>query len=422
MPIVCLRRCSARTPVALVFLLACAISCSTSLASAQMTGYSGTAYGTLLSVSPGTSNLNSGETANTSLCTETTGVTNTNSVTGVSLPPVGSTGVIDTAVSSGTVSNGTASTATANVAGISLLGGLITANTVTAVSSSIFGPGGFSTSSSGTTFTDGQVLGVPVLVNVAPNTRIILPGIGSVTLNEQVSSVTSTSASLTINMIHIRVAQTNSLGLPVGLQFIVGHAQSSTLTNEGLLSGFGYGSSVTAAGIVEAGRSAAITLPCSGTTDGAIETNDVAGVTVPGVLTTGAIHTTAQGSLTTSGASGQITASVAGLDLLSSLVTATTITADASASINGGSITLSDTGSLFVGLAVAGHPEVGANPAPNTRVSLAGLGTLWLHRIIQPSTSIQVRMVELVVDAENTYGLPVGADVRLAVADVGVIN
>jgi hypothetical protein len=31
-------------------------------------------------------------------------------------------------------------------------------------------------------------------------------------------------------------------------------------------------------------------------------------------------------------------------------------------------------------------------------------------------------MVELVVDAENTYGLPVGADVRLAVADVGVIN
>jgi hypothetical protein len=83
---------------------------------------------------------------------------------------------------------------------------------------------------------------------------------------------------------------------------------------------------------------------------------------------------------------------------------------------------LSDTGSLFVGLAVAGHPEVGANPAPNTRVSLAGLGTLWLHRIIQTSTSIQVRMVELVVDAENTYGLPVGADVRLAVADVGVIN
>jgi hypothetical protein len=157
----------------------------------------------------------------------------------------------------------------------------------------------------------------------------------------------------------------------------VGHAQSSTLTNEGLLSGFGYGSLMTAAGIVEAGESAAITLPCSGTTDGAIETNDVASVTVPGVLSTGAIHTTAQGPLTTSGASGQITASVAGLDLLSSLVTATTITADASASISAGSITLSDTGSLFVGLAVTGHPEVGANPSPNTRVSIVGLGTLW---------------------------------------------
>jgi hypothetical protein len=65
---------------------------------------------------------------------------------------------------------------------------------------------------------------------------------------------------------------------------------------------------------------------------------------------------------------------------------------------------------------------VGVSPAPNTKVSIAGLGTLWLHRVIQTSTSIEVRMVELVVDASNTLGLPIGADVRIAVAHSAIVN
>ncbi len=410
---------SRHTQLLLVVILAGALYCPALFCQVE-TGYSGKAYGTKVSVTPGNSSITSGTTTVSLICTEQTGISNSNSVANVVLPPLASTGLIDTSVVSAAAGNANSSTAMATVNGINLLGGLVTAEAVESVSSSISSSGGFSTSSAGTTFTNAHVLGLPVHINVAPNTRIVLPGIGYVVLNEQGSQVTSTGARLTVNAIHIKVSQDNTLGLPIGTDLIVAHAQSDTLINEGLLAGFGYGSSVNA-GTVQAGRSAEVTLGCTGTND-EVESNDVAGVNVPGILTAGVVHTTATGTVTPAGASGTITASVAGVDLLASLVTASAVTAQANAASGSGGITLSDTGSLFVGLAVAGHPEIGANPDPNTRVSIAGLGTLWLHRVLQTSTSIEVRMVELVVDVDNSFGLPVGADIRVAVAHTGVIH
>jgi hypothetical protein len=395
--------------------------CSSMAFAATETGYSGKAYGTAVKVAPGVTSITSGMTAVSELCTEATGVTNTNSVAGVTLPPLAVTGVVDTSVASVAQTGSTASVSKSTVAGVNLLGGLVTADAVTAESSAIDTAGVFSTSSNGTIFANLKVLGILLPINVAPNTRIILPGIGEVVLNQQISQVTATAAELTINMIHIRINQVNTLGLPVGTDLIVAHAKSSTLTNVGLLDGFAYGSALSA-GIVHAGRSAYITLPCSGTTNGEVESNDVAGVSVPGILTLGAVHTTAQGSETTTGSSGETTAKVAGTNLVAGLLTADVIMADATVSTDGTTITLGDAGSLFLNLAIAGHPEIGSNPPPNTRVHIAGLGTLWLHRVIQTSTSIEVRMVELVVNTANSLGLPVGADVRIAVAHVGVIN
>ncbi|MGA2132058.1 MAG: choice-of-anchor P family protein [Bryobacteraceae bacterium] len=394
------------------------LCCATVFGQSQ-TGYSGKALGTMVSVTPGTSGITAGSTAVSSLCTETAGMSSSNSVAGVSLLPLATTGVIDTSVTSAAVDNGTATTATATVSSINLLGGLITADGVQSVASAISSPGGFSTSSIGTTFTNAKVLGLPILTDIGPNTRITLPGIGFVILNEQTPTVTATSASMIVSAIHVKVSENNVLGLPIGTQLFVARAQSSTLFNADLLIGFAYGSSVSA-GPIQAGRSADVNLGCTGTDQE--ETNSVAAVTVPGILTTGVVHTSAEGSVSSTGTSAQTTASVDELDLLSSLVAATTITAEANVSADGGAVTLSDTGSLFAGLVVTGHPEVGANPSPNTHVTIAGLGTLWLHRVIQTSTSIEVRMVELVVDTANSLGLPLGADVRIAVAHTGVVN
>jgi hypothetical protein len=400
--------------------LGSAIGCSNLFGQAE-TGYSGEAYGTRVEVAAGTTGISAGYTAVTVLCTEETGMSNSNSVTTVSLPPLASTGVVDTSVSSVAGASGaTSSTAISTVNGLSLLGGLASADVVQSESNAVSSSGVFSTNSTGTTFTNAKVLGNPVSVNVAPNTRVNLPGLGFVILNEQFSKVTSSRATLTVNAIHITVSEANKLGLPVGTQLIVAHAESSTLVNEGLLSGIGYGSAVSA-GSIKSGPSAAVYLGCTGTND-VVETNEVAAVDVPGVLDTGVVHTTAEGSVTSTGASGKITASVAGANLLSGLVSATTITADASASITGGTLSLSSAGSLFAGLAVAGHPEVSANPAPNTKVSITGLGTLWLHRVIRTSDSIEVRMVELVVDTENSFGLPVDSEIRISVARIGITH
>ena len=59
--------------------------------------------------------------------------------------------------------------------------------------------------------------------------------------------------------------------------------------------------------------------------------------------------------------------------------------------------------------------------APNTKVSLAGLGTLWLHRQIKTANKITVIMVQLVVTVpSNPLGLAVGTTVNVAYASVSI--
>src|SRR6266851_643206 len=50
-----------------------------------------------------------------------------------------------------------------------------------------------------------------------------------------------------------------------------------------------------------------------------------------------------------------------------------------------GTLDFSGTGSTFVGLSVKRFPQIHDNVGANTRLSIAGLGTLWLHRVIHRS-------------------------------------
>ncbi len=71
---------------------------------------------------------------------------------------------------------------------------------------------------------------------------------------------------------------------------------------------------------------------------------------------------------------------------------------------------------MFLNLRVAGFPAIGDDVAPDTMIDLAGLGTLWLYRVIQPN-SVQVRMIELVIDTPNPQGILPGTVVRIGVAE-----
>lgn len=86
---------------------------------------------------------------------------------------------------------------------VDILNGLIAADLVMAIASSAIHTTAVS-NADGTTFADLVVNGVPVAADVAPNTRIDLPGVGYVVLNERLPSGDgATSTGLSVRMIHV---------------------------------------------------------------------------------------------------------------------------------------------------------------------------------------------------------------------------
>jgi hypothetical protein len=132
-------------------------------------------------------------------CTTQVGLSKTNTIASVSDSPVITTGTVST--TAGTVA--TASNSTAQVQGANLLGGVITADEIEADSTTSQVSGSLQTSAAGSMFTNLVVAGNAITGTPAPNTVIPLAGFGSVTLNEQIVVTESTSAQLTVNMIHI---------------------------------------------------------------------------------------------------------------------------------------------------------------------------------------------------------------------------
>jgi hypothetical protein len=385
-------------------------------AAATEIGFQGSAYGTLVTVGPA---VRSGRSALSTLgCISQTGVTHTNSIASVSVPPLLSTSTVTTSAASQATPGGPASVSTAATQNADALGGLVTATAIQSVSTTMEqAPGSFSTSAAGTKFVGLVVAGTPISGTPAPNTKINLPGVGYVILNQQVSKVTKTGASLTVIAIHVVVTKPNPTA-EVGTQIIVSSAQSSLggpVT--GLLDGLAYGARANVGTTLIAGQEFPQPLSCLGT-NGKTKTNQGAGLSIPGILTSGTVTDTVQGTATATVASAAATSTVQGLNLLGGTVQATAIKAAVSAT--GNPPALGDR-STFLHLTVAGHPGIGSHVAPNTKVTLAGLGTLWLHRRTETNNKITVIMVQLVVTvAGNPEGLKPGTTINVAYAQASV--
>ncbi len=348
-----------------------------------------------------------------------------NTVVSADASPLFTTGVINTTADGTEPVAGTLqSMATADVFDASLLitqlGGVITADEVKAVSTTTHDNSGFHTSADGSVLANLVVAGVPITVLPPPNTDIPLLGFGHVMLNEQITTIRSTSASFTVNMIHVFITQANVLNIPIGAQIIVSHASSGLTSGvQGTLDGVAYGTQATIAHLVTSGPSAKVTMGCLGT-NGALKTKSIAQVQVPPLFSVGEVVDTALGTVNSTTVAGELTSTIQTVDVVSSLVTASLIKADAHASSTGGTLTFSDDGTMFVDLHVAGFPDINDDVPPNTRLSIAGLGTLWLHRVIHTSNSIEVRMIEVIVTETNIYGIQIGTDIRVAVAEASV--
>jgi hypothetical protein len=299
---------------------------------------------------------------------------------------------------------------------VNLLGGLVTADAIRAQSATTrTSSGALQLSSTGTTLTGLRILGQNIQVNAAPNTRIDLPGIGYVIVNEQIRR----SNGLTVNGLHI-VVNVAALGLDVGTNVIVSQAVSALSGPVGaVLGGSAYGTYAVVGSTVVSGPTFKAAMPCLGT-NGDLRSNTGAGVDIPLLADVGAIDNSVRGTITATTAEGEAISTVAAADLLDGLVEATVIKAAAQASRDGDDITLGSEGSGFGSLSVEGQSQITANVAPNTRVNIAGVGKLYLHRVIRSENSVSVIMIQLVLTSP-VDGLDVGTDIRVAVANASVL-
>jgi hypothetical protein len=343
------------------------------------------------------------------------------SAAGVNLFPLVRGGAVNTDVSS---SPQTAQ-ASSNTASINLLSGLISAQEIKAVSTTTLQSNGtFQVSSAGSTFNNLVILGHVYNGSVPANTRINLPLIGYAVLNEQTSNIQTSMANLTVNMIHIHITVINVLGLQVGTEIVVSSATSGMLNvfAPAIMSSQSFGTEVIGS-ILDSAPTAPVMTPCLGT-HGTVMTNTLAGLNLPPILNSGTITDAGVTNLTIPMSSGRSTSTVQGLNLLNGLVTANVMTAQVVATADDANRVFSNASDSFLGISVAGHPEIVDSVPYNTSVSLAGLGTLYLKRVVRtgpPIGILEMRSLELVVNQNNSYGLPIGLDLIVGDAAMQIV-
>lgn len=166
-------------------------------------------------------------------CLGTKGITRTNTATNLNISGVISTGAGETTARGEMTATGGNAKTTATVAQVKLLsglslGGLVSADAITVVAQDVYTNGTRTGSTDGTQFVNLKVAGVKLPDIITPNTRVDLPLIGYVILREETFPLNpnSRTARVAVNGIHIHVDRINLLGLPVGADIIVGHADS----------------------------------------------------------------------------------------------------------------------------------------------------------------------------------------------------
>src|SRR4051794_12691507 len=243
---------------------------------------------------------------------------------------------------------------TSTVSGLNLFHGLITATAVKAVATVSANASTITGSPAGSTFVNLVIGGQPVAANVAPNTTINLPGLGSVVLKKVVKGGDGTSkGSIAVEMLVINVTHSNSFNLPVGVKIIVAHARSEFDRTQpaAVVAGQAYVTDANAAIGDDLqnriGRAALVTMGCEGT-HGQTLTNDIGALSVGGVLALGSGQTTAFGGPSNGGTLARTTAQVQSANLLGGLITGSVIEATAQETFKNGTRTRSP-GFSFVG-------------------------------------------------------------------------
>ncbi len=250
------------------------------------------------------------------------------------------------------------------------------------------------------TFTGLRIGGVSITAHPSIDQTVNLPGIGKVVLNHQSRDTRYGGLSLAVTAMRVSLLAGNTLGLPAG-SVVVGHAQASLhLPIRHLAYGNAYGTTAQVGTTLTSGRTAPVYLPCGGS-NGVTQTNTTASASLPGVLSTGVISSSSRSADTATSTTARTHSHVANVSLLGGAIKLTGVTAQSTATRTSSGITLSSAGTTVAGLTIRGKAR-SVTIRPNTGISIAGIGTLYLDRVVLTSQSIRVHAVEL--DLTQAYG------------------
>ena len=366
-------------------------------------------------------------------CDGTNGDTLANRVTGLSLGPAGS--IVRAQVVRSTVySDKTASSAVVRnksvIKWLNALNGLITADAVKAAAEVSANSSIIRSRFEGSSFGNLKIAGNPIAANVAPNTKVTLPGVGHVLLKRIVRTGDgSPERRIIVEMLRIVVERTNTFDLPVGAVIILAHANAkyTRIDLDRVVGGNAYvttannkaGSSLQN----QIGRQAFLALPCEGT-DGKVLSNEIDSLSVGSTLNVGTGLTRAFADQEGTEITAWTSAEVRNVRLLGNLIRADLVRAVARDRFSNGTRKSATKGTRVTRLRVAGV-LIGDMTAANVKINVPGAGFLIVNERVIPDPATSQPTVSnglhLFVNLANSFGLPVGSEIIISHAQSFIV-
>lgn len=387
-------------------------------------GYHGASGGTYITALGTT--ISSGLTASSNLTGTTVPASHETQVASVTVPNLVTVGAITSGQVAEPSGDGVKITSTVKTLGINLLNGAIKADALETSAFASASTDGFD-GGAATKLVRLVIGGATIPIDVAPNTKIVIPGVASVIVNESKvekfvngGTVRALGAALHVTLLK---AQGKA---PAGAEIVVNPTQALVYpavdTDALAVGGFAYGLfagvAVGTTTKVLIQPTGALTVP-EGGTNGVPYTNNVAGVKVTNVATVGAVETS-MNALTIPGFSDVATgAHIAKINLLNGLITADVLEVDAHVR-KAGEIEFSEARTNFVNLTIAGK-KIPINIAKNTQINVLGIARIWINQQVLTSTSSTVIGLRVVLSTAK-YGLPIGADIQVATASAYILG
>jgi hypothetical protein len=384
-------------------------------ASAQIrtaTAFGGSAYGSSGHLG---STFKSGRSALVPLCTSSSGVTHTDTTQQSTTPQVGSLGNVHTSTSSHKTAHTIASVSKARTSASSLLAAQITGTAFAVTAKAARSSSGYALTGV-TTLKAVKIFGMSAPTHPAANQKMSVPGVGTVVLNKQTRTKRDGLEQITVVALKLTVSANNTVGLPAGVLVISSARASLHAPTHYLASGNAFGTTVVTGDQVRSGKTAPTYLPCGGT-GGATHRNMTGAVSVTG-FHSATTHTSGRSTNTANGTKAKLTSRVNNVNLLGGVVRASTLVSVATATRTNGHLTRSSAGTSIGKLTVNGKTMSGNRPA-NTKIAIAGIGTLWIHRVTNTAKGLHVEALQLVLSSAQS-GLAKGTVITVGGTTAGI--